>query len=73
MFALGLQVEPSPTTGSLPKNQIVLDPVGSASFSTTADGSTGNEINVGNFEFRPHNRSSLGSGLSSLGHLVISS
>eukprot|EP00261_Vitis_vinifera_P032795 XP_019074038.1 PREDICTED: probable WRKY transcription factor 20 isoform X2 [Vitis vinifera] len=73
MFALGLQVEPSPTTGSLPKNQIVLDPVGSASFSTTADGSTGNEINVGNFEFRPHNRSSLGSGLSSLGHLASAS
>lgn len=68
-----MKVEPSPTTGSLPKNQIVLDPVGSASFSSTADGSSGNEINVGNFEFRPHNRSSLGSGLSSLGHLASAS
>lgn len=69
-------MEPSPTTGSLPKTQIALDPVGSAPFSSTADGSisqTSNEISIGNFEFRPHNRLSLGSGFSSLGPLVISS
>ena len=76
LFALGLQVEPSPTTGSLTKTQIGLDPVGSVPFSSTADGSSShnsNEINVANFEFRPHHRSSLGSGSSSIGPLVISS
>lgn len=76
LFSLGLQVEPSPTTGSLTKTQIGLDSAGSVPFSSTADGSSShnsNEINVVNFEFRPHNRSSLGSGLSSLGPLVISS
>ncbi|XP_042489998.1 probable WRKY transcription factor 20 isoform X2 [Macadamia integrifolia] len=63
-----MKVEPSPTTGTFFKPQIMQPAIGTATFSSTAD--TANERTSSDFEFKPHVRSISASGLSSLGTLA---
>ncbi|KAJ4976665.1 hypothetical protein NE237_001771 [Protea cynaroides] len=63
-----MKVEPSPTTGSFSKTQIMQPAVGTTTFSSTEDAT--NERTFSDFEFKPHVRSISGSGLSSLGTLA---
>ncbi|XP_057960521.1 probable WRKY transcription factor 20 isoform X2 [Malania oleifera] len=67
-----LKVEPSPTTGSLSKAQLMQDPVAAGMFSSAMQHSTSNtcnERNLSNFDFQPNCRSGLGLGLASSGLL----
>lgn len=65
-----MKAEPSPTTGSLQKLQMMHSAIGSATYFCMSDDSINNahgETFFSNFEFKPPITSSLGSGLSSLG------
>nr|WGV38249.1 WRKY [Loropetalum chinense var. rubrum] len=65
-----MKVEPSPTTGSLRKTQIMHNTIGSATFLSISDGSVSSireERDFSSFKSKPSVRSSLGSGLSSVG------
>ncbi|KAK9268201.1 hypothetical protein L1049_010644 [Liquidambar formosana] len=64
-----VKVEPSPTTGSLQKTQIMHSTIGSVTLLSITDNSRSNihdERNVSHFESKPHVRSSVRSGLSSM-------
>ncbi|PIA58143.1 hypothetical protein AQUCO_00500231v1 [Aquilegia coerulea] len=68
-----MKAEPSPTTGTFNKPQIMYDSVVSDGFSSPRDSCNSNAydgISSGTFEFKPHVRSSLGSGLSSMGSMA---
>lgn len=71
-----LQAEPSPTTGTFFKHHIMHDSAFSDTFPVprnTSNNSTFDERSFGDFEFKPHVRSSLGSVVSSFGPMVTSS
>lgn len=75
-FSLLLQVEPSPTTGSFAKPQMIHGSVGSSMFSSTSNCSNSNtfdERKSGSFEFKPHTVSNSASGLFLVGSPVMSS
>ncbi|XP_042490514.1 probable WRKY transcription factor 20 [Macadamia integrifolia] len=63
-----MKVEPSPTTGTFSKPQIMRSAVGPATFSPTTDTTnenSNNERTSTDFEFKPHARTTSGSSLSS--------
>ncbi|KAF5177738.1 Wrky transcription factor susiba2 [Thalictrum thalictroides] len=67
-----MKAEPSPTTGTFNKPQIMYDTVVSDGFSSPRDSCNSNAydgISSGTFEFKPHVRSTSGSGLSSMGSM----
>lgn len=73
-FPTGVQVEPSPTTGSLLGHQLMQAAASSGPFQSTTEISSSNmcdEKMVNEFEFRPSIGQSLDLGSSSMAHLVI--
>ena len=68
-----MKVEPSPTTGSFAKPQMIHGSVGSSMFSSTSNCSNSNtfdERKSGSFEFKPHTVSNSASGLFLVGSPV---
>ncbi|XP_026392855.1 WRKY transcription factor SUSIBA2-like isoform X1 [Papaver somniferum] len=73
VFLSNMKAEPSPTTGTFFKHHIMHDSAFSDTFPVprnTSNNSTFDERSFGDFEFKPHVRSSLGSVVSSFGPMA---